>query len=270
MLIPRYTRTHRYLKITILCTSTCVYTHRYKNYTIYLHICKHILTYGRAGTIAGIPPITTSAGACTPCSRTLTPPSRSPPPPGCRCILPKGFIKTQRTEMGTHGVRRERGGVAYSCRQPPARGHHRGTVGVTALTGVPVLAPAVPSFHPCAPNPPRPCHSPAAGTAPGSPWQRWHTPMLPPGLGRWAAAAGLAAGMHAFKHHEDVEMDRTGKRGSRLGPGQAPQHSQPGSRAPTGLPSHPTGSNKTRHKHRDSPSLLSSAQLAQTNPSSLQ
>lgn len=153
MLIPRYTHAHRYLKITILCTSTCVYTHRYKNYTIYLHICKHILTYGRAGTVAGIPPITTSAGACTPCSRTLTPPSRSPPPPGCRCILPKGFIKTQRTEMGTHGVRRERGGVAYSCRQPPARGHHRGTVGVTALAGVPVPAPAVPSFHPCAPNP---------------------------------------------------------------------------------------------------------------------
>ena len=117
------------------------------------------------------------------------------------------------------------------------------------------LRPSLPSrprrLHPCAPSlarpDPQPCHGPAAGTAPGSPRQRWRTPMLPPGLGRQAPAAGrqapaagLAAGMHLLKHHEDVEMDRTGKRGSgsRLGPGRAPWRSRPGSRAPAGLPSH--------------------------------
>lgn len=217
MLTPRYTRTHRYLKITILCTSTCVYTHRYKNYTIYLHICRHILTYGRAGTVAGIPPITTSAGA-----RTLAPLSRSPP--GCRCILPKGFIKTQRTETGTHGVRRERGGVAYSCRQPPARGHHRGTVGVTALAGVPVPAPAIPSLHPCAPSP---AHARTPQTLPQP--RCWDSTGLP--AAALAHTDGLAG---AGGRHARVQTPR----GRRNGPYREAQEP---TRPRTGAPAQPAG-----------------------------
>lgn len=96
------------------------------------------------------------------------------------------------------------------------------------------------------------------GQCRGSAWPRWHTLALPPGLGGQAAAAGPAAGMHLLKHHEDVEMDLTGKLGSRLGPGRAPWSSRGASRAPTGLPSPPTRANKTRHKHRDYlPSQLS-------------
>ena len=121
MLIPRYTCMHRYLKITVLCTFTCMYTYRYvhisiylqryihtyvciyKNHTIYLHIYWHILTYRRAGTVAGIPPHHHQRRHLHPPQQDPRPPSRSPLPPGCRCILPKGFIKTQIEEKQEGG-----------------------------------------------------------------------------------------------------------------------------------------------------------------------
>lgn len=123
-------------------------------------------------------------GGCRDCDRSRdpqsppSPPARSPPPAPARPLrhpsLPKGFIKTQRTETGTHGARRERGGVANGCRQlwqgattatRPVSPHSRCP---QPSSGCPSLLPTSPP--PCAllPGQPRPraAQGPAAGLAP--------------------------------------------------------------------------------------------------------
>lgn len=188
----------------------------------------------------------------SPRSSPLSSPWPSPPqplpPPGSRSVLPEGFIKPQRTETGTHGARSGCGGVAYSCRQPPwhSRCPHAHRC-LCPSSSCPLPAAHVTSTHVPHAQTPSLAPAPLPGQCRGSP--------------RRAPAVGLAAAMHVLKHHEDAEMDRTGKHRSWLSPGR--------DRTPTSLPSHPTCANKTRHKHGGSPSL-SSAHLAQTNSSSLQ
>lgn len=193
------------------------------------------------------------------------PPSRSPSP-GPRRILPKGFIKTQRTETGTHRVRSGCGGIAYSCHQPPARGRHRGAVGVTALAGVPVPAPAAPPSLPPA-SPPPACPKPGTPGPSASPRPRCRdgagAPRGSAGARRrsrrgWAGSGSGAGSTHALaqtpRGHRNGPYREAREREPARPQAGAPS-SGPGSGAPAGLPSHPTPANKTRHKHRDSPSL---------------
>lgn len=121
------------------------------------------------------PMITPSPAACTP--------SRLP------LILLKGFIKPQRTETRTHGARRERGGAAYSCCQPLARGHRRGPVGVTTLTASPSqpLPPArIASTHvPHARCDQIPDLAVALGAVPGIPTTHTNAPARNRQVGLW-------------------------------------------------------------------------------------
>lgn len=201
MLIPRYTHAHRYLKITILCTSTCVYTHRYKNYTIYLHICKHILTYGRAGTVAGIPPITTSAGACTPCSRTLTPPAARLHLQAAAASFRKDLLKHREQKWGHTEYEGNAGALltaAVSLRQEAITAAQsvspRSQVSLSRLQLSPPSTRVPQTRH--TPEPPQTLPQPRCWDSTGLPAAALAHADAPPGAGQVGCGSG-AGGRHA-------------------------------------------------------------------------